>query len=369
MKRRGVYGRREMKKLFTGPIPAFGCVCIALILVCTFFVGEAHAATTVTGSTTKKEQTVKLDLKKGAVIVTVGDTDSWVFAQLQKKGGDTMSEAVGGEKILVDLGMEKSFVAPVKKAGTYYLYLHGKNDDADYSVKQITSGGTLTNGKTKTGTSFADNKTVVWHTIKIKRPGQLRVTVKDASRRYPGYSKVRLKKDDVLLTNDEHLIRGFGFSTVYAVSKGTYKIGVRSSSELYKITAEVREMTFAECGGSKSDAVTVKPGAKIYGKIEPGDATESWYKVTIPAKTSSGEKHTITVSAANNNAVTSGGISVVMHYKQNKDGETVTVKKTYLLNNSKKSLELSPFKDKKRNVYIGVSSAEGATGTFSIYWK
>ncbi len=358
-----------MKRVFTRPAAVFACVCIAMCLMCTFFVDEADAADVVSGKTAKKEQTVKVKLSKGAAVITVSDADSWVFAQLQKTGGDTIGEALGGEKLLASLGMEKTFVAPVKKEGTYYLYLHGTNDGAKYSVRSVKSGGTLTSGKAKTSTSFADNETVVWHTIKAAKAGQLRVTVKDASRRYPGYSKVRLKKDGVLLTQEEHLVKGLGYSTVFGVSKGTYKIGVRSSSELYKITAEAKALKIAECGGAKGDAVQVAKKTRICGKIEPGDVTESWYKAVLPERKASGEKRVLTISAENNNAVTSGGISVKVSYKEKKNGELVTESKEYLLNNSKKSLEISALKNKKNNVFIRVKAAEGATGTYTVYWK
>ncbi len=358
-----------MRKTCVRPAAALGCVCVIMVLMCTFFVGEAYAAGTMSGTTEKKEQAIKVDLPKGAACVTVSDPDSWVFAQIQPEGDGRIGTALEGENMLVDLGMKKTFVVPVKTAGTYYLYLHGTNPGASYSVTPITAGGKLKSGQTKLGTSYANNESVVWHKIKVKKPGRLKVTVKDASYRYPGYSKVKLRKDDKVLTEEDRLVKGLGYTTYYGVSKGTYRVGVRSSSELYNITVTLKEMKKAKYGKAKGDSVEVKRKKKAYGVIVPGNKTERWYKVPVPAKKKKGKKHSITISVSNNNAVPTGGINVKVYYKKKVDGKEQTIKETYLLNNSKKTLKISPFKKKNRNVYIGIASAEGATGTYSIYWK
>lgn len=358
-----------MKRIFGGSARAFGCVCIVLVLMCTFFVAASYAADTVSGTTTKKEQTIKLELGKGSAVITVSDPDSWVYAQLQKTGSNTIGEAVGGENLLVALGQEKTFVVPVKKKGTYYLYLHGKNSGAAYKVSTVKASGTLTSGKPKQGTSFADNETVVWYTIKIKKTGQLRVTVNDSSYRYPGYSKVQLKKDDKVISAEEHLIRGLNFSTVYGVSKGTYKIGVRSSSELYKITAEFTAMKPAAYGSSKKKAPVIEKKAKAYGVIEPGDTSARWYRIDLPERSSKSKKKTIQIKADNSNVSTAGGINFRFTYKKMSDGKYVSVKKGWLLNNYQETQDFSLFKKKVRTVYICVEPAEGASGTYEIYWK
>lgn len=347
----------------------FGCVCIFIVLMCTFFVCETYAATSVSGTTTKKEETVKVELVKGSAIITVSDADSWVFAQVQSTGGDKIGEALGGEKLLAPLGQEKSFVAPVKKAGTYYLYLHGTNAGAKYSITTVKSGGTLKNGTPKLGTSYGDNKSVVWYTVKVAKSGSLRITVNDSSYHYPGYSKVRLKKDGTLISGEEYLIQGLRYSTVYGVTKGTYKVGVRSSSELYKITLNLNELKIAKCGGDKSSAAPIKAKAKAYGVIQPGDPLESWYSVEIPVRKKEGEQHTITVSATNNNVVTTGGILVKLRYKKKVNGKEVTQKKSYLLNNSKQDIAFKAYKTKTRKVYVCVVGAEGASGTYKVTWK
>ena len=358
-----------MMKRISGPAAALGCVCIVLFLMCTFFVGETYAANTVSGTTTKKEQTVQADLSKGAAVITVTDKDSWVYAQLQTSGGNTIGKAVGGANILVKLGQKQTFVVPVKEKKTYYLYLYGTNAGASYSVRNVIRGGTLTSGKAKLSTSYADNKTVIWHTIKVQNSGQLRVTVKDASYRYPGYSKVRLKKDGTLVSGEEHLIKGLGFSTVYGVSPGKYQIGVRSSSELYNITAKLTAISPAAYGKNKNTAPVVAQKTKTYGIIEPGSTYGRWYRVDLPAKTSGVSRRTIQIKADNSNVETSGGIRFNLQYKKTSNGELVSVKKNYLLNNGKKNLELSAFKDKVRTVYIRVLPKGGASGTYRIYWK
>ena len=362
-------GEEIMKKRIAGPASAFGCVCVVLILMCTFFVGESFAADDVSGTTTKKEQTVKVDLGKGAAVITVSDPDSWVYAQLQTTGSDTIGEAVAGANLLTTLGQKKTFVVPVKKKQTYYLYLHGTNSGASYTVKNVIRGGTLTSGKEKLSTSYADNKTVIWHTIKIKGSGQLRVTVNDASYRYPGYSKVKLKKDGVIVSGEEHLIRGLGYSTVYGVSAGTYQIGVRSSSELYKIKAVITSIAPAAYGSAKKNAPAVAVKTKTYGIIEPGNTNARWYRVDLPSKADGASKRTIQIKADNSNVVTSGGIQFVMSYKRTSDGKLVSVTKKYLLNNGKENIEFSLFKNKVRTVYIKVLPKEGASGTYRIYWK
>lgn len=358
-----------MMKRISGPAAALGCVCVVLILMCTFFVGETYAANTISGTTTKKEQTVKVDLSKGAAVITVTDPDSWVYAQLQTSGGNTIGTAVGSANILVKLGQKQTFVVPVKEKKTYYLYLHGTNTGASYSIRNVVRGGTLTSGKAKQSTSYADNKTVIWHKIKVKNGGQLRVTVKDASYRYPGYSKVRLKKDGKLISGEEHLLKGLGFSTVYGVSAGTYQVGVRSSSELYNITAKFTAISPASYGKNKKTAPAVAEKTKTYGIIEPGSTSSRWYRIDLPAKTSGVSKRMIQIKADNSNVVTSGGVAFDLHYKRTSDGELVSVKKNYLLNNGKENLEFSVFKDKVRTVYIKVTPKESASGTYRIYWK
>ena len=358
-----------MKKMIRRPITVFGYVCVVLILMCALFVCETYAADTVSGTTTKKEQTIKVKLDKGAAVITVSDPDSWVFAQIQTKGSDTIGEAVGGEKLLTLIGQEKTFTVPVKKAGTYYLYLHGTNEGAKYSVKTIPAGGTLKSGKATLGTSYADNESVSWYTIKIKKTGQLKVTVKDSSYRYPGYSKVRLKKDGALISEEEHLIKGLKFSTVYGVSAGTYKIGVRSSSELYKITAGFTAMSPAAYGSSRKKAAEVKKKTRAFGVIEPGSTETRWYRIDLPAKTDKVTKRTIQIKADNSNVNVTGGINFRFQYKSTSSEGLVTTKKGWLMNNYTEDIEFKLFKKDVRTVYIGVESAEGASGTYEIYWK
>ena len=358
-----------MKKIITGPLTVFGCVCVILVLMCALFVCESYAAEAVSGTTTKKEQTVEAKLTKGTAVITVSDPDSWVFAQLQKQGGDKIGEALAGEKMLAPFGQEKTFTVRVKKAGTYYLYLHGTNSGAKYTIKTVKAGGTLTSGKAKQGTSFGDNKSVTWYTMKVKKTGQLRVTINDASYRYPGYSKVRLQKDGNLVSEEEHLIKGLSFSTVYGVSAGTYKIGVRSSSELYKIQADFTAMEPAKYGASKKKAVLIKKKNRAYGVIEPGNAEVRWYRIDLPAKTDKVTKRTIQIKADNSNVNLTGGINFRFQYKSTSDEGLVTMKKGWLLNNYKEDIEFKLFKKDVRTVYIGVESVERASGTYEIYWK
>ena len=348
----------------------FGCVCIFIILMCTFFVDSADAVTTICkGTTTKKEETIEMNLSKGTCLVTVSDTDSWVYAQLQKTGGNQIGEALAGEKLLAPLGQEKTFAVRVKKAGTLYLYLHGTNAGASYQVRMVAPGGTLKSGTPLTGTSYGDNTTVVWYKMKVADSGSLKVTVKDSSYRYPGYSKVQLKKNDAVISGDEHLIGGLDYSTVYGVSKGTYYIGVRSSSEIYNITAEFTKLKQAKYGKTKKQSEVIKRKKKAYGIIEPGDATARWYRIDIPDKSSGEATRTIRIQAQNSNVNTSGGVAVRLHYKRVSNGEYFSEKEEYLLNNSEQELTFKAFKDKVRTVYVRMASASDASGAYMIYWK
>ena len=358
-----------MKDQILRSMTVLGCVCILMVLMCTFFNEDAYAATAASGTTTKKEQTIKVTLEKGASIITVKDADSWVFAQIQQTGNDAIAEAVGGERLLAPLGQKKTFVVPVKTAGTYYLYLHGTNEGATYKVSTVKRGGTLKSGVAKLSTSFANNKSVVWHTIKISGTGKLKVAVNDASYRYPGYSKVRLKKDGTLVSGEEYLIKGHRYSTVYGVSKGTYQIGVRSSSELYKITATFTARKPAKYGNSKKTAPVIGRKKNTFGIIEPGDTSERWYRIDLPKKTAENPSRTIRIEAGNNNVVTSGGINFTLYYKRSSDGELVSVTKEYFMNNAGKNLDFKLFKSKVRTVYIKVNSLENASGSYKIYWK
>ncbi len=358
-----------MKRIISGPAAAFSCVCIVLILMCTFFVGETYAAAKVSGTTTKQEQTIKVSLDRGAAVITVSDADSWVFAQLQTTGSDKLGKAVSGANMLTTMGQKSTFVVPVTKAQTYYLYLHGLNAGTAYTVKSVANGGTLTSGKAKQSTSYANNESVVWHTIKVTKPGQLRVTVKDSSYRYPGYSKVRLKKNGTLISKEEHLIKGLGYSTVYGVSKGTYKIGVRSSSELYNITATFTAISPAEYGKSKKNAAAVAKKTKAFGIIEPGDSSARWYKVELPKKTDKVQKRTIQLKSVNNNVNTAGSITFYAYFNRISDGETFAMTKECPLNNDVENLDFNLFSAKKRTVYIKVVSVGGASGAYRIYWE
>ena len=358
-----------MKDQILRSMAVLGCVCILMVLMCTFFNENTYAATAASGSTKKKEQTIKVTLEKGASIVTVKDADSWVFAQIQSTGSDKIGEALGGERLLAPLGQQKTFVVPVKTAGDYYLYLHGTNDGASYTVETVKCGGTIKNGKAKLSTSYANNKSVVWHKITINGTGKLKVTVNDASYRYPGYSKVRLKKDDTLISGEEYLIKGHKYSTVYGVSKGTYKIGVRSSSELYKITATLTERVPAKYGTSKKAAPVIAKTTDTYGIIEPGDTSTRWYRIDLPKKTDANPTRIIRLEAGNSNVDTTGGVNFKLYFKSSSNGELVSVTENHMLNNAAKNLTFKLFKSQVRTVYIKVNALKGASASYRIYWK
>ena len=341
------------------------CVCIFFFLMCTFFVDESHAAKIINGTTTKKEQTVKVALSKGTSVITVKDTDSWVYGQLQSTGGNKLGTAVNGDTVLSEVGQKKTFTVPVKTAGTYYLYLHGTNKGATYSIQQIGAGGKLKSGSPKVGTSYADNKTVVYYSIHVPSKGKLRVMATDASYRYPGFSKITLKKDGKVLTGEEHLFRGLGNSTVFGVSKGTYSIGVRSSSELYKVTATFNAVRNARSGKTKKLAASIERSTNARGVIQPGTTAARWYKIAIPVRTRKGQKRTLTLSAVNNNANLKGGFNVRLYIKKSKKG---SIKRTYTLNNSSMTKKIGALK-KVRNFYIRVSARKNTTGIYTISWK
>ena len=105
----GIIGEKIMRKSSIRSITTICFVCTAMILMCAFFVDEVHAAKTISGTTSKKEQTVKVKLSKGTSMITVQDTDSWVFAQLQTSGGNKIGTAVNGDNFVADLGQKGSF--------------------------------------------------------------------------------------------------------------------------------------------------------------------------------------------------------------------------------------------------------------------
>jgi len=342
------------------------CVCIFLVLMCAFFVEDAHAAFVAKGTTTKKEQTVPIKLPKGTCVVRVKDQDSWVFAQIQTTGANKLGTPVAGETALANLGQLKAFTVPVRKAGTYYLYLHGINKGTAYYIDQVNPGGKLTSGVPMLGTSFADNRTVKYYKIKVPKTGILKVTVKDASYRYPGYSKVLIKKKHKVYSAEEHLIKGLGYRTTFGVRKGTYYIGVRSSSELYKITATFKRVKTTRAGLSKKEAAPIARGAKVKNILVPGSNKSRWYKIVIPARTEKKEKAILVVKATNNNTNIKGGIRFALSSR--KPGKKA-VKKVYTLNNASASRKYAALKGKERTVYIKVKALKQTTGVFSIYWK
>ena len=160
-----------------------------------------------------------------------------------------------------------------------------------------------------------------------------------------------------------------GYSTVYGVSKGTYKIGVRSSSELYKITATFKAISPAAYGKSKKKAAVVAKKTKAFGIIEPGDSNVRWYKVELPKKTDKVKKKTVQLKVENSNVNTAGSISFYTYFTKKIDGETFNMTKECALNNNAEKLEFSLLSSKKRIIYIKAVSVGGASGTYSIYWK
>ena len=342
------------------------CVCIFFFLMCAFFVDASHAAGVARGTTTKKEQTIKLNLSAGTALITVSDADSWVYAQLQLTGENKLGTAVNGDTLLAELGQKKTFTVPVRKAGAYYLYLHGTNSGAAYSVQQIAAGGKLKSGTPRLGTSYADNRTIAYYTIHVSAKGKLRVTATDASYRYPGYSKITLKKKGKLYSGEEYLFRGMGYSTVYGVKKGTYQIGVRSSSELYKITATFTEMKTLKYGKTKKEAAVIERKTKARGIVLANNKVSRWYKITLPQAVKKGQKGTITVKASNNNRSLNSGFKATLLIKKSKKG---SVKRTAVLNNSSYVKSVSLFKTKTRDVYVKVYPKNGTTGTYMITWK
>lgn len=343
------------------------CVCVFFILMCAFFVDDAHAAFVTKGTTTRKEQTVKVNLGKGTCVITVRDNDSWVYAQLQKTGNNKLGTAVEGETLLATLGQQKTFTVPVRKAGTYYLYLHGTNKGATYSVQHVRPSGVLKSGVPRLGTSYANNHTIVFYRINIPETGTLRVTVKDASYRYPGYSKIRLRKNKKNYTGEEHLIKGLGYSTVYGVRAGAYSIGVRSSSELYNLTATFTPVKTMSSGETRREARLIARKVNARGIFAPNSSDKRWYKIELPERKKPNGKRTLIISAKNNNQDIRGGIRFTVSVTRK--GKKRALKKTYTLNNASATRKIAVFKKMKRKVFIRVSTVRGATGSYTICWK
>ena len=321
------------------------CVCIFLLLMCAFFVDAAHAASVTSGTTTRKEQTIKMTLKAGVAVITVKDKDSWVFAQLQKAGKHKIGKAVNGEMMLAGLGQQKTFTVQVKDKGTYYLYLHGVNKGASYTVQQL------------------------YYRIEVPGTGTLKVSVKDASYLYPGYSKIQLKKGSSYMSGEEHLIKGLGFATTYGVTKGVYYIGVRSSSELYKITAGYTAVKPAAYGESRSGAAAIARKATAKGIFEPVAQTTRWYRIDLPEKSANKTKSKITVRAVTNNRDLAGGVTFSFRYKTKKKGKYVAATKKCLLNNNEQTYYFGLWAKKARTVYVKVTSTGNASGLYTIKWR
>lgn len=348
---------------------AIFCVCIFLLLMCAFFVDAAHAASVTSGTTTRKEQTIKMTLKAGVAVITVKDKDSWVFAQLQKAGKHKIGKAVNGEMMLAGLGQQKTFTVQVKDKGTYYLYLHGVNKGASYTVQQFSAGGDLKNGVPRLGTSFADNTSILYYRIEVPGTGTLKVSVKDASYLYPGYSKIQLKKGSSYMSGEEHLIKGLGFATTYGVTKGVYYIGVRSSSELYKITAGYTAVKPAAYGESRSGAAAIARKTTAKGIFEPVAQTTRWYRIDLPEKSANKTKSKITVRAVTNNRDLAGGVTFSFRYKTKKKGKYVAATKKCLLNNNEQTFYFGLWAKKARTVYVKVTSTGNASGLYTIKWR
>ena len=355
-----------MEKRFLRSAMTISCVCIFLVLMCAFFVEDAHAAFVAKGVTTRKEQTVAIKLSAGTCVIRIKDADSWVFGQLQTTGDNKLGTPVAGETALANLGQQKAFSVPVRKTGTYYLYLHGTNKGAEYYIDQVAPGGKLRSGVPRLGTSFADNRTVKFYRIKVPEAGILKVSVKDASYRYPGYSKIQIRKDKKVYSAEEHLLKGLGYRTTIAVKKGVYKIGVRSSSELYKITATFKKVKRTRAGSTKKEATPIARKVKVRNILTPAVSESRWYKIVIPAKTDKRKKAKITIKASNNNTNIRGGIRFTLYSR--KPGKK-SVKKVYTLNNSSALKKYVALKNKERTVYVKVRALKQTTGVFSIYWK
>ena len=165
---------------------------------------------------------------------------------------------------------------------------------------------------------------------------------------------------------EEYLFRGMGYSTVYGVKKGTYMIGVRSSSELYKITATFTEVVPSKYGKTKSEAAVIERNTPARGVVLAKTSTARWYKITLPESTRKGQKRAITIKASNNNKNLNSGIKAIMLIKKPKKG---FIKRTAVVNNDSFVKKLSVFKNRTRDVYVKVYPKNGTTGTYTITWK
>gem|GEM_PF-5649583 len=342
-------------------------VGIIYLLMCAFLIEDANAAVKK-GTTTRKEQTVKVELKKGVCVIIVKDKDSWVYAHLQKRGGNKKRAAIAGRNVIAPRGKRGTVAVPIREKGTYYVYLHGKNKGAKYTVRRYAPGGTLKNKVPKLGTSYMDNTTYAYYKFVSPGRGKLRIQVKDASYHYPGYSRVRLRKNKKDLVADESLISGYGYATTYGIGKGVYYIGVRSSSEVYRILAKYSRIKTRNGGKTMAEARDITKPKKVRGVIFTGNKDPKWYKILLP-KSKKGKKATLRFGASNNNADIYSSVQVRVYYYVKKNKKYKLRHKTFDLDNSSDIMDIKMRRKRTRKVFIRIKGMKGVSGTYKVSWS
>lgn len=176
--------------------------------------------------------------------------------------------------------------ASIPKKGTYYL---------KFSV--LDSGETVTDGytialstqfyngedralknKTWTAVGNSDYTKPVYYKITVPQTGS--ITVNNDSL-YTAYVTL-LNSSKKAISNEAYPSSTNDYSTVFAVTKGTYYIKVTTTSELYRLKYTFKAVT-DKSGTTKAKATKLTAGKTYTGVVTAADKTGKvdWYKITL----------------------------------------------------------------------------------------
>ena len=343
------------------PAAAAAAAMAALLLVSVFaFAAPAYASETYT-QTQLGYQTVPVKLQKGAVRLDAQAGASYatvgLYAGVKADGTGTGSMAGA---YMADPYAKVTKYANVAKTGTYYLVFYAsESSGALGTTAKLTAypykNGTAKVGKTLTVSTCGDNSTIAYYKLKVKKRGQLSISVTDVT----GYNGSVIHKlcnaKKKSLQGDYWTYTRNGETSYYGVKKGTYYLAVKSNLSVYKITPKLKAVTKAG-GTSKSNAVKIAKGKAMTGVLATGEKSR-WYKFTL----SKAAKCKFTINGKSDD----GGIRFTFSGAGYYDS-SVTVWE----GDPSKTMETT--KLKPGTYYIEVTPASSGTrgsGWFSIKWK
>lgn len=250
---------------------------------------ESFTSHTITLPAGEKTAVHEITMKHGGYLyipLTISGTEKSITVQLYSDAACTAK--VGYSQYLSSSTLSATLKTPIPKAGTYYLQLSvysGMASNTDVTINPYCyNGDNREIANKKEVYSFSGNNDIIYHKISVSKNGY--ITVDADSNNSVGSVNVQLfnssKKE---LSGSVYLSASVnGNKTAFAVKKGTYYIGTKSSDIVhlkYAFTA-VSEKS----GSSKSKAVSIGTGKTVKGLVLPTDSASKcdYYKVKLSKK-------------------------------------------------------------------------------------